>query len=67
MQAFAESEEGAQLVQEWGNRAPRHVTATRGRVRLMLNATTAADRAKADQWSGRHGSQGRVPALADRS
>ena len=50
VQTFASTEEGGQLIAEWGGRAARNVATVRARMRMILNAMTPADREQASVW-----------------
>jgi hypothetical protein len=50
LEAFAQTEEGAELVTEWRGRAAQKLGAVRGRMDLMLSGMSDADRAAAEQW-----------------
>jgi hypothetical protein len=50
MASFASTPEGSQLVAEWGDKAPQRVAIVKGRIGLMLQSMTAADRTKAAAW-----------------
>ena len=50
VQTFASTEEGAELVRDWGRQAARNVGVVRGRMGLMLKSMTPEDRSKAEAW-----------------
>jgi hypothetical protein len=50
VKAFGELEEQAELLEEWGPRAPQKVATIRGRLGLILRALPEADRRAADDF-----------------
>jgi hypothetical protein len=50
VKAFAETEEGAALVAEWGTQAAKNVGAIKGQVATILKSLSAADRTQAGAW-----------------
>lgn len=50
LDAFAETEEGAELVAEWGRHAPRRLGVLKSRVGSILKSMPAGERGQVERW-----------------